>query len=141
MLGDRKILIVGFGDIGERVARALRPQVGRHFRLSALVRSADAARRAKMFGVQPVRGDLANPQSLTQLAGRADVVLHFAPPPSRGHHDTHTRHLLAALARPTICPTMRAGMLTRHPPRKIIYISTTGVYGDCGGAWIDDLAR
>ena len=142
MRGDRKILIVGFGDIGERVARALRLHAGRHFRLSALVRSADAARRAKMFGVQPVRGDLANPQSLTQLAGRADVVFHFAPPPSRGHHDTHTRHLLAALARPTICPTMRptmrAEMLTRHLPRKIIYISTTGVYGDCGGAWIDE---
>ena len=133
----RKILIVGFGDIGERVARALRRHRCSRYRISALVRSADAARRAKMFGLRPVRGDLGRLQSLTQLAGIADVVFHFAPPPSTGKFDTHTRHLLEALQR----PINRAGMLTRHPPRKFIYISTTGVYGDCGGAWIDESQR
>ena len=130
----RKILIVGFGDLGERVARALRRHTSCRYRISALVRSADAARRAKVLGVHPVRGDLSKPQLLTQLAGIADVVFHFAPPPSSGNYDTHTRHLLVALLR----PIMRAGMLTRRPPRKFIYISTTGVYGDCGGTWIDE---
>jgi len=49
-------------------------------------------------------------------------VLHFAPPPSDGRDDPRTRHLLAALASGRIIP------------RHIVYVSTSGVYGDCAGA-------
>ena len=48
------------------------------------------------------------------------------PPPGRGPRDTRTAHLIAALAK------------AKSLPQHFVYISTTGVYGDCAGAWIDE---
>ena len=134
MRSSTRILIIGFGDIGERVARRL----AGHYSVSALVRSAARARVARSLGVHAIRGDLGHPASLHRLAGQADVVLHFAPPPGDGVRDTHTRHLLAALAGPTMGQSTRAGMLPQHLPGRLVYISTTGVYGDCSGERIDE---
>jgi nucleoside-diphosphate-sugar epimerase len=53
-------------------------------------------------------------------------VLHTAPPPQAGETDTRTANLLAALERSRILPT------------RLVYISTSGVYGDCGGALVDE---
>src|SRR3954453_262756 len=53
---------------------------------------------------------------------KADGLLHCAPPPSTGSGDPRTAHLLAAL----------------QGVRRIVYISTSGVYGDCGGALVDE---
>jgi nucleoside-diphosphate-sugar epimerase len=52
--------------------------------------------------------------------------LHCAPPPQTGECDTRTANLLAALERKRILPT------------RFVYISTSGVYGDCGGALVDE---
>lgn len=134
MRSSTRILIVGFGDVGERVARRL---VDRYF-VSVLVRSAARARQTRSLGVHPIRGDLDRPGSLCKLARVADVVFHFAPPPAQGTRDTRTRRLLAALVRPPFGKSSRAGMLSQHLPRQLVYISTTGVYGDCGGEWIDE---
>ena len=134
MRSSTRILIIGFGDIGERVARRL---VDR-YSVSALVRSAASARVARSLGVHAIRGDLNRPGSMHKLAGLADVVFHFAPPPGKGIRDTHTRHLLAALARQPMGKSTRAGMLSQRLPRRLVYVSTTGVYGDCGGDWIDE---
>lgn len=134
----RKILIVGFGDIGRRVADKL--AASRHQSMVALMR------RAPPIGTPPrdarvevVRGDLSRRRSLEKLYGIAETVLHFAPPPSRGKVDTHTQNLLSALqpqqrGRPLATTFARAPML----PRRIVYISTTGVYGNCMGEWIDE---
>jgi nucleoside-diphosphate-sugar epimerase len=124
MKQNRKILIVGFGDVGERLAKML---INR-YRVYALVRKGDRAVLARTLGVIPVFGDLDDPFSLSRIAGLADIVCHFAPPPLRGTEDSRTRHLLAALHQ------NRAAML----PQRLVYISTTGVYGDCGGDWIDE---
>lgn len=70
-------------------------------------------------------GDLDNPHSLRRLAGLAHIVLHFAPPSGNGSSDTRTRNLLAALS-------------SGARPRRMVYISTTGVYGDCGGAVVEE---
>lgn len=121
---NRKILIVGFGDVGERLAKMLTNK----YRVMALVRKADRAELARSLGVVPVFGDLDDPHSLRRIAGLAEIVCHFAPPPSRGTVDSRTRHLLVALHQ------NRATML----PQRLVYISTTGVYGDCGGDWIDE---
>jgi len=53
-------------------------------------------------------------------------VLHCAPPPAEGAADTRTGNLLAALA--------KAGIL----PARVVYVSTSGVYGDCAGAPVDE---
>jgi len=78
----------------------------------------------RALGVTPVRGDLDRPGSLAPLAGLAQDVVHLAPPPERGARDTRTAHLVAAIA--------KGGSLPQH----FVYISTSGVYGDCGGALV-----
>ena len=131
-----QILIVGFGDIGNRVARLLTARAAR-FRITALIRRPEYAEAVRALGVIPVLGDLARPETLHKLAGNYACVFHFAPPPGEGTFDSHTRQLLAALDR----HAARARMLSqppRTPARRLVYISTTGVYGDCGGQWIDE---
>ena len=140
----QNILIVGFGDIGKRVARRL--QSSRHYQVKALIRKTSSLARhptfTSRFGVQLVRGDLNDLRSLQKLAGHTDTILHFAPPPATGKSDTNTQHLLSALsakhqsARLSVdrVPQSRPRML----PRRIVYISTTGVYGNCHGDWIDE---
>ncbi len=106
-----------------RTAKLLMP----HYRVFGMVRSTDAAISLRAAGITPVLADLDDKRSLTRITGLADTVLHFAPPPGAGETDTRTRHLLAALA--------------RHGVQRLIYISTSGVYGDCAGAWIDETRR
>ena len=114
----KRFLIIGCGDVGKRLLRRYRRRA--HF--YALTRSSESAAQLRGLGVTPLVGDLDQPASLERLP-RVDGVFHFAPPPAEGMTDQRTRHLLHALA--------RSGL-----PARIVYISTSGVYGDCGGAWV-----
>lgn len=118
----QNLLIVGAGDVARRTLPML---IGR-YRLFAVLR--DPAQRAfwREHGVHPILADLDQPHDLRRLAGLADVVLHFAPPPAHGARDTRTRRLLAALAR------------GKSLPQRLVYVSTSGVYGDCGGARVTE---
>ena len=69
--------------------------------------------------------DLDRPASLAALEP-ADAVLHSAPPPASDVSDTRTANLISALESRRILPT------------RFVYISTSGVYGDCGGARVDE---
>ena len=115
------LLIVGCGDIGLRVARLLR---GR-WRVLALTSSPRRALTLRDAGVLPLVGNLDNASSLKRLAGLADAVLHLAPPPLMGRTDPRTANLLRDLAQGSRV-------------QRIVYGSTTGVYGDCGGALFDE---
>jgi nucleoside-diphosphate-sugar epimerase len=115
-----RLLIIGCGDVGLRVVKLL---AGR-WRVLALTSNAARAPQLREVGALPLVGNLDEPATLARLAGLADLVLHLAPPAREGERDERTRHLLAALS--------------RKPPAALIYASTTGVYGDCGGACIDE---
>jgi nucleoside-diphosphate-sugar epimerase len=119
--GPRSLLIVGCGDIGSRVLGLLRGQ----WRLLALTSSAKRLPALREMGAVPLLGNLDQPHSLMRLGALADAVLHLAPPAAQGRTDERTRALLRALAR---------GGRTR----RIVYASTTGVYGDARGAYIDE---
>ena len=120
----QKLLIVGCGD----VARRTLPRLLGHYRVFALLRDAQQCAYWREHGARPLLADLDRAASLERLAGLADVVLHFAPPPDTGSGtvDRRTQRLLAALAR------------GQSLPRQLIYISTIGVFGDCHGARIDE---
>ena len=115
------LLIVGCGDIGLRVARLL----GGRWRLLALTSTPARCAELRAAGAVPLGGNLDAPATLARLAGLADAVLHLAPPPMHGAADSRTANLLAALAR-------------KARTRCLVYASTSGVYGDCGGQRFDE---
>ncbi|SMB21118.1 NAD-dependent epimerase/dehydratase [Sterolibacterium denitrificans] len=123
----QKLLVIGCGDVA---LRAL-PLLARRYRVYALLRTADAQLREdlRLLGVTPLAGDLDRPASLRRLAGLADAVLHCAPPANQGLRDGRTRRLIAALRRGASLP------------RRLVYISTSGVYGDCAGAEVRETRR
>ena len=113
----RRLLIIGCGDIGMRLVPLLRDR----YRVYALSRTSENFPTLRAMGVIPIPGDLDRLESLNALAGLAQDVVHLAPPPGAGSRDTRTAHLIAALAR------------GEKPAHQLVYISTSGVYGDCEG--------
>ncbi|MEI7429211.1 MAG: SDR family oxidoreductase [Betaproteobacteria bacterium] len=118
----QKLLIVGCGD----VARRTLPHLLGHYRIYALLRDPEQLSAWRKPGVRPILADLDHAASLKRIHGLADVVLHFAPPPERGPKDTRMGKFLAAL------------LQGKSLPQRMVYISTSGVYGDCSGAQIDE---
>lgn len=110
--------MLGCGDVGLRFARAY---AGR-LRIVGVVRRDDARDAVRAAGAVPLRADLDARRGLRRLAGLGPRVLHSAPPPNDGPDDPRTRHALAAM----------------HRAHAWVYLSTTGVYGDCGGARFDE---
>ncbi len=125
----KRILIIGCGDIALRIAALLCSR----YRLFGLVRNPDRFEALRAAGMVPLWGDLDEPRSLHQLRGLAHIVLHLAPPPGEGERDTRTKHLLAALSQ--ACPEHGR---RRRLPQRVVYISTSGVYGDCGGEVVSE---
>jgi nucleoside-diphosphate-sugar epimerase len=120
-----RLLIIGCGDVGLRIL----PMLCQRFRVFAVIHGVThtamrcAALRAA--GAIPIVADLDQPHSLPRLAGLAQWIIHLVPPAPDGLTDSRTRHLLANLP--------------RGPGRtRLVYVSTTGVYGDCGGALVDE---
>ncbi|WP_026259344.1 SDR family oxidoreductase [Uliginosibacterium gangwonense] len=117
-----RLLIIGCGDVASRAL----PWLRRRFRVYALVRNMAGAQALRAQGITPILGDLDQPRSLKRLAGLAHYVLHSAPPAETTTDDARTRRLLATLAQ------------GQSLARAMVYISTTGVYGDCQGACVDE---
>jgi nucleoside-diphosphate-sugar epimerase len=115
------LLIVGCGDVGLRVLHQLQ---GR-WRVVALTSSPHKVQTLRAAGAIPLLGNLDDEATLWRLAGLAERVLYLAPPASTGTTDLRAMRLLHVLA--------RSGRVSR-----LVYASTTGVYGDCQGAWIDE---
>ncbi|MFC1685051.1 SDR family oxidoreductase [Pseudomonadota bacterium] len=119
----KKILIVGCGDIGTLVAKSWLKQQAE---VNALARSAQAVTRLNQLGITPIAGDLDQPSSLLGLPAAGAWIYYFAPPPAKGVSD------------PRMCAFVVALELMSAPPAGIVYISTSGVYGDCNGDWVDE---
>ena len=122
-----RVLIIGCGDVGQRAARELgsSPRV----RVLALTSSPERAPALRAQGITPLQGNLDQPQSLRRLAGLATRVLHLAPPPSGELADWRLDPRTRALTR---------ALIQRSLPSTLVYGSTSGVYGDCQGRWVDE---
>lgn len=116
------VLIIGCGDIGMRVAQ----QLSRSHRVFALTSSKDRFQELRDVSAIPIWGDLDRPQTLWRLSGLAQTVIHLAPPQNQGNRDCRTRNLLRILAQGS------------NAVRRLIYISTTGVYGDHMGGKVSE---
>jgi nucleoside-diphosphate-sugar epimerase len=116
------VLIVGTGDIGVRIARLV---LANGSKVSGLVRSAESAERLRACNIEPVEGNLDDVASLANLPTAGKLVFFLAPPPGGGPFDSRMRNFCQAV-----------GAL--NAPAKVIYMSTSGVYGDCGGEWVTE---
>ena len=123
-----RLLLAGCGDVAARIAQQLNAQ-GAHYRIRALLRHPPHSpewTQWRALGTTPIAADLDQPQSLRRLRGIADNVIYLAPPAENRPTDRRLHRFLAAL---------HGG---RSLPRHLLLIGTTGVYGDQGGALIDE---
>lgn len=116
------VLIMGCGEIGERVG-LLERAMGRH--VMGLIRSEASAGRLRAAGIQPITADLDVPASLSNLPVKGALVYYFAPPPGKGAIDQRMEAFTNVLNPSNL-------------PKRVVYISTTGVYGDCAGEWVTE---
>ena len=116
-----RLLIVGCGDVGMR----LLPLLAAKYRVFALTSQPERRAELRALGAVPVVADLDRPATLARLRRLAPWVLHLAPPQPDGEHDLRTRRLAAALGK----------------VERMVYVSTSGVYGDCGGALVHEHRR
>ncbi len=110
-----RVVIVGCGDIGRRVGRLACAQGAE---VVALARSDDKAGLLENEGFHAWVGDLNDPSMLPDLPVKKSTVFYLAPPPGGGFQDPRTRHFCK--------------VFSEKPPRRLVYLGTSGVYGDCG---------
>ena len=115
-------LIIGCGDIGRRVARLARVEGAA---VHGLVRSPDKGAELAKLGIRPVIANLDDPATLADLPTGGAVVFYFAPPPGGGFADPRVR---------TFCAAIPAG----REPVRVVYMSTSGVYGDSDGETVTE---
>jgi len=112
-----KILILGCGDIGRRVARLA---LADNATVYGVVRSAERAAELAELGICPIIAHLDDPSTLQGLPTGGATVFYLAPPPGGGIADPRVRNFCAAIT-------------PGEEPRKVVYMSTSGVYGNSGG--------
>ncbi len=128
----KPVLIIGCGDIGQRVAGLCQLKGATVY---GLARSEKSAKGLQSLKIRLISGDLSQPESLqglfSELTSSAEGfdAYYFAPPPSEGTTDPYIHNFLTALS---------ASGQSEKQPAKIILISTTAVYGDCQGEWITE---
>ncbi len=96
-----RVLIIGCGDVGQRIARDLLrgPSTVRQHgpRVLALTSSAEKAPLLQQQGMTPLRGNLDDVRSLRRLRGIAQRVIYMAPPPNHGLHDVRMANVVRVL--------------------------------------------
>ena len=128
-----RVLIVGCGDIGMRILPLLQRQLfeSAHlpgpaaYRVFATTSQPERCAQLRAAGAIPLVANLDQPATLARLAGLASLVIYLAPPPSTGTIDSRSRHLAAVLTQRT----------------RLVYVSTSGVYGDCAGDVISETRK
>jgi len=119
----RSVSIVGCGYTGLRLARRC-CEAGATVRGYAM--RPESLRQIAATGAQALALDLDQATSYEPLAGIVqddDVVFYCVPPAPAGDTDTRLACLLAAIG---------------ARPRRFVYLSTTGVYGDHQGGHVDE---
>ncbi len=117
----KKVWIVGCGDIGQRVAHLYQNES-----VNGIVSSHESAVKFEKLSIESHVIDLDSDFTLEDHELANVDVYYFAPPPPAGAKDTRLKRFLIRLSK------------LEQLPRRIVLISTTGVYGDSDGDWIDE---
>lgn len=117
------VLITGCGDIGRRVAATWRTE---NIPMSGIVTSEHSASMLQQQGITAYQRDFNNSGQDLPTLSQNTLIYYFVPPPASGQYDLRCKQFLSALS-------AQAASV-----RRIVAISTTGVYGDCGGARVTE---
>ncbi|MCU7865146.1 MAG: SDR family oxidoreductase [Candidatus Thiodiazotropha sp. (ex Lucinoma borealis)] len=118
------VTIVGCGDIGRRIAME---SLSEGDVVTGWVRSEESIKYLQGLGIGAMQIDLDQPLATIPSVG-SERLFYLAPPPSVGCEDSRVANLIDHL-------------LDGGQPKKVVYLSTSGVYGDCNGAWVDETRR
>ncbi len=120
-------LIIGCGYLGKRVAQRW---VGLGHRVFVTTRSEQNAEQFRDQHLVPILADVTDPDSLRQLPSVSTILFSVGFDRRTGHsiYDVYVRGVEAVLH------------ATRDRFDKFIYVSSTGVYGDADGEWVDESA-
>jgi nucleoside-diphosphate-sugar epimerase len=121
------VLIIGCGYVGLPLGAEL---VRQGHLVWGMRRSAGAAGEMSAAGITPVQADITRPETLETAPAGFDWVVHCVSASGGGVEEYRkvylegTRNLLAWLRDP--------------PPQKLVYTSSTSVYGQSDGSWVDE---
>lgn len=119
-----KLWIIGCGDIGRRVASLYQKQ---GIQTRATVHHKDSQQLCLDHKIDAIQINLDQGNSCFSVeCSSHSILFYFIPPPKKGRLDLRLRYFLDRL---------------KTPPKRILLISTTGVYGDCSGKWIGETQR
>ena len=121
---SKKTLIIGCGDTGKRVIKALEKQKEPIYATS---HQKDSQIQLDKLGITVIPANLDNKNELENLPTEGASIFYFAPPAATGITDSRMANFIESLDK-------------QNPPKRIVYISTTGVYGNCRGLWISENA-
>ncbi|MCG8382898.1 MAG: SDR family NAD(P)-dependent oxidoreductase, partial [Gammaproteobacteria bacterium] len=110
--------ILGCGAVGRLVAEK---ELARGDRVVAVTQRSETISNVEPFLIN-FDG---SPQTYPQLPEPENMYC-FYPPPPKGQIDSRTQHVITFLAS------------CKRKPRRVVLISTTSIYGDCQGEWVDE---
>ncbi len=125
----KSVNIIGCGDMGRKlIPLLLARNLLKKNHINTLVSSQESHEKCLQLGVSSVCYDLDQPNKdnknlLKNLCCHDSILYYFAPPPSQGKKDTRVTHFLQQIT----------ASFT-----KVVLISTTGVYGNCEGQWVNE---
>lgn len=122
------INIIGCGYLGKKVTQQLLAKnLAEKQNISTFVKTQNSQKFCIKMGVQSVAIDFDDTtSSVSALFNTQPALLYyFMPPPAQGQKDTRLKHFMQQLTQ-------------SQPPKKVVLISTTGVYGNCHGQWVDE---
>ncbi|MDA3903264.1 MAG: SDR family oxidoreductase [Desulfuromusa sp.] len=111
--------IVGCGDIGFRVAREL---IKQDHQVQATIHFEEGAKVPQSAGIETIIANFDFQDDIPDISMQGQQLFYFMPPQGGGSSDYRMLNFCRKLS-------------DKNCPSKIVYISTSGVYGDCG----DDL--
>ncbi len=117
----KHVFILGYGYMGRLIAESL---VGQGLRVTAVARNADKQWENAKGNPTFIRADLDEATTLGGLPLNDSIVFYLAPPSDSNDQDLRVRNLVQAM--------------DRQRPARLIYFSTTGVYGNCDGSWVTE---
>ena len=120
----QRVIIIGCGYTGQRVAQRC---LDAGADVSGIVRTDDGAEKLQRLGITVQQIDFDQPLPAQRLELDDALVFYCMPPPSSGTHDD-----------PRMAAFIQCLSKTQQRPQAIVYLSTTGVYGDCRGAWVTE---